>query len=179
MQGPSRVVAKADVVPALSVLLAVAVTGVPLGWLWSMLAPTRQSTFTDGAAVPLLQTIYHSFDPVADFLLIGLCAGLLVGAVLWMLPRRRRGPVILVAGVLGSLAAAWLAIRLGGWFAMVIHPFPPAPKPGASIAVAPRVDTLWAMIAQPLGVAIAYGLAATWNGLDDLGRAPATAEPAD
>lgn len=169
VQGRSGVLIKANVVPAVSVFVVAAVTGVPLGYLWSRLAPPQQSTVSSGALVPLLATIYHSFDPVADFLLIGLGAGLVVGVALWLLLRRRRGPLVLLMGVLGSLVAAWLAIRLGGAFAAAAYPIPHAPRPGASIAVAPQVNTLWAVLAQPLGVAVAYGLAATWNALDDLG----------
>jgi hypothetical protein len=171
--GPSRVVVKADIMPAAVVFVVVAVTGLPLGYLWSRLAPPRQSTVANGTVVPLLETVYHSFDPVAYFVLIGLGAGLVVGVVLWTLLRRRRGPLILLMGALGSLVAAWLAIRLGGGFAAAAYPIPPAPRAGATIAVAPRVDTLWAMVAQPLGVTVAYGLAASWNGLDDLGKAAA------
>lgn len=165
-------------VPTALVFLVVAVTGLPLGGLWAALAPPRQSNFTNGGPVPQLQTVYHWFDPVAIFLLIGFTAGLVFGVTLWALLRRRRGPVIVLAGALGSLAAAWLAIRFGGWVATIAHPLPAAPRPGAAIAVAPRVDTLWAMLAQPLGVAVAYGLAASWNGFDDLGRGAPPAEDA-
>jgi multisubunit Na+/H+ antiporter MnhC subunit len=175
MQAPSRVVVRVDVVPAVTVFVVVALTGVPLGYLWSRLAPPRQSTVANGTPVPLLATIYHSFDPVAVFLLIGLGAGLLVGVALWMLLRRRRGPWIVLMGVLGSLVAAWLAIRLGGGFAAATYPIPHVLRTGMPVAVPPRVDTLWAVVAQPLGVALAYGLAATWNGLDDLG----TGKPAE
>lgn len=171
VRGSSRV-AKADVVSAVSVFVAVALTGVPLGLLWSGLAPPRQSTVSNGAPVPVLATIYHSFDPVAVFVLIGLGAGVVAGVVLWMLPRRRRGPLILLMGVLGALVGAWLAIRLGGVFAAAAYPLPPTLRNGTPIAVAPKVGTPWAVVAQPLGVAAAYGLAATWNGLDDLGNGP-------
>lgn len=183
MQGFSRVLAgrvlsRADVVPIALVFLVVAVTGLPLGALWAALAPPRQSTFTtNGVPAPGLETIYHWFDPVAVFVLIGLAAGVVIGIALWALLRRHRGPAIVLAGALGSLLAAWLAIRFGGWIATVTHPLPPAPQPGAAIAVAPRVDTPWAIVAQPLGVAVVYGFAAAWNGLDDLGRgAPPTGD---
>jgi xanthosine utilization system XapX-like protein len=165
-----RVVFRADLLPAASALAVVALLGLPLGWVWSRLAPPQDRTLSaHGELGPVPVETYHGFDALAIFLLMSFAAGLLIGAALWML-RHRRGPVILLAGVLGSLVAAWLAIRMGGAFAAAEYPMPAAPKPGTVIEVAPRVSTLWAVVAQPLGVTLAYGLATSWNGMDDLGR---------
>ncbi|GAA2781989.1 DUF2567 domain-containing protein [Saccharopolyspora taberi] len=166
-----RVVVKADLLPAVSALSLVALVGLPVAWIWSRLAPAENAVLgPSGELLPqLMVESYHRFDALAIFLLLNLAAGLLVAAVLWRL-RDRRGPVFLVAGVLGALVAGWLAAKMGASFASGLYPLPPQPKPGMVVAAAPEVATMWAVVAQPLALALAYGLAASWNGLDDLGR---------
>ncbi|CAM04993.1 uncharacterized protein DUF2567 [Saccharopolyspora erythraea NRRL 2338] len=166
-----RVVVRADILPAVSVLSLVALVGLPLGWLWSRLAPPQASVLeATGEPAPLMVVeSYHRFDALALFLLLNFGTGLLVGAALWML-RGRRGPVVLVGAVLGALVAGWLAMKMGASFAAGLHPLPPQPRPGDVVDAAPEVATAWAVVAQPMAIALAYGLAASWNGLDDLGR---------
>ncbi|GAA4830130.1 DUF2567 domain-containing protein [Saccharopolyspora rosea] len=165
-----RVVVKADLLPAVSALSLVSLVGVPLGWLWAQLVPPQQSVLdARGGLTPLLVESYHDFDALGIFLLLGFAAGVLTAAVLWM-PRRRRGPVLLVAGTLGSLVAAWLGVRMGASFAAGLYPIPAHPAVGDLIRTAPEIATGWALLAQPLGFALTYGVAASWNGFDDLGR---------
>ncbi|MFD6683720.1 DUF2567 domain-containing protein [Micromonospora parva] len=94
-------------------VLALAALGIPLGLLWAALAPDT----------PVLKTaegaIYAEPQPeqpiAADgwFSLLGLAFGLLVALALWVVLRRRRGPVGLVAAVLGTLVAAPVAWQVG------------------------------------------------------------------
>ncbi|MBQ1013816.1 DUF2567 domain-containing protein [Micromonospora sp. M51] len=94
-------------------VLALAALGVPLGLLWAALAPDT----------PVLKTaegaIYAEPQPeqpiAADgwFSLLGLAFGLLVALAVWVVLRRRRGPVGLVAAVLGTLVAAPVAWQVG------------------------------------------------------------------
>lgn len=165
----SRVV-KADLLPALGVWLLVSLLGVPLGRLWSRLVPPQENVVAgSGELVPVLVESYHRFDALAIFLLLSSATGVLTGAALWML-RGRRGPVVLIGAVLGSLVAAWLGMRLGTAFVADAYPMPEAPRTGDVIVVAPTLSNLAAVVCQPLAVALVYGLAASWNGLDDLGR---------
>ncbi|GGI75415.1 hypothetical protein GCM10011581_10600 [Saccharopolyspora subtropica] len=165
-----RVVVRADLLPAVSVVSLLALLGLPIGWVWSRLAPPQQSVLGEnGKLTPLLVESYHEFDAIAIFVLLGFAAGLLTSAVLWLV-RGRRGPVLLLAGVLGSLLASWLGVRTGASLAAGLYAMPPQAKPGDLIAVAPQVRTYWVLLAQPLAVALGYGIAASWNGLDDLGR---------
>lgn len=164
-----RVVVRADLLPALSAFSLVAALGLPLGWVWSRLAPPQQSTAEGTGLAPLLVESYHEFDALAIFMLLGSVLGVLTAVVLWMV-RSRRGPVIMIAGVLGSALAAWVGMRTGASFAAGLHPVPATVRSGQLVAVAPQVSTAWAVIAQPLAVALIYGLAASWNGFDDLGR---------
>ncbi|MGP4018086.1 DUF2567 domain-containing protein [Saccharopolyspora sp. 5N708] len=165
-----RVVVKADLLPAVSALSLVALLGLPIGWVWSRLAPPQESVLGEqGTLTPLLVESYHDFDAIAIFALLAFAAGLLTAAVLWLL-RGRRGPVLLIAGALGSLVASWLGIQLGASFAAGLYAMPSNPRLGDLIAIAPEINTHWVLLTQPLGVALGYGLAASWNGLDDLGR---------
>lgn len=164
-----RPVVRADLLPAISAISLIALLGVPLGWIWSRLAPPEHSVLAPGGTTTSLVESYHEFDALALFLLLSMAFGLLVGAVLWLV-RRRRGPVMLLGGAIGSLLSAWLGVQMGASFAASVHPPPPEPEMGQLIVLAPEVGTGWAVVAQPLACALAYGLAAAWNGFDDLGR---------
>ncbi|HEX4103681.1 MAG TPA: DUF2567 domain-containing protein [Pseudonocardiaceae bacterium] len=169
---PSRpgAVVRADLVPSLGVLCVVAVLGLPLGALWSWLAPPEfvaRSALapTPGGVLPFVGESEHRFDDMATFLLFGLAAGVLTGAALWLF-RRRRGPLVLVAAVLGSLVAAWLAMRVGLWLAAAHYPDRAAT--GAPFPRAPVLESAWVIITQPFGVAVTYCITTAWNARDDL-----------
>ncbi|MGB7796443.1 MAG: DUF2567 domain-containing protein, partial [Pseudonocardiaceae bacterium] len=141
-------VVRADLVPSLGVLCVVAVLGLPLGALWSWLAPPEfvaRSALapTPGGVLPFVGESEHRFDDMATFLLFGLAAGVLTGAALWLF-RRRRGPLVLVAAVLGSLVAAWLAMRVGLWLAAAHYPDRAAT--GAPFPRAPVLESAWVII---------------------------------
>ncbi len=166
----SGVVFRADLAPALAVLCLVAVLGLPLGALWSWLAPPEfvaRSPLapTPGGVLPFVGQSEHRFDDMATFVLFGLAAGMLIGAALWLF-RRWRGPVVLVAAVLGSLVGAWLAMRVGLWLAAA-H-YPNRAGTGAPFPQAPVLESAWVIVTQPFGVAVTYCLATAWNGAEDL-----------
>lgn len=167
---PPRVVVKADLLPAVSAVSLISLLGLPIGWVWSRLAPPQESVLgAQGKLTPLLVEGYHGFDAIAIFALLAFAAGLLTSSVLWLV-RRRRGPVLLIAGVIGSVVASWLGVQLGASFAGGLYAMPANPQLGDLITVAPEVSTYWVLLVQPLAFALGYGLAASWNGLDDLGR---------
>lgn len=165
-----RVVVKADLLPAISVLSMVGLLGIPLGWLWSELAPAqRMRVMPDGRPIPLPAESFHRFDGLVIYLLLALGAGVLVGVAVWLL-RERRGPVVMIAAALGSLLAAWLGVRMGETFVGSAYAVGAAPEIGDVVAAAPRIESGWVLLAQPLTTALAYGTLAAWNGMDDLGR---------
>jgi hypothetical protein len=166
-----RVAIKSDLLPAVSVASTAALLGLPLAWIWSRIAPAIPGALdASGHPVALPSPYgYHRFDDLAIFMLMGLAAGLITGVAMWML-RERRGPTILLAGVLGSFIAAWLAMHTGLSFAAGHYTLTTPPKPGAVFNLAPRLETSWVLVVQPLGTALAYGVLAAWNGMNDLGR---------
>lgn len=162
-----RVVIRADLRPGIAVLVAVALLGLPLGWLWSALAPPELVRTGGGdTATSAVSQSEHRFDALAVFVLLGLAAGVLTGAVVWLF-REHRGPVLVIAATVGALGAAWLALGTGQ---LLTADDVVAVAQGRFIARAPVVESSWAVVAQPLGVALAYSFAVAGNGHDDLGR---------
>jgi hypothetical protein len=164
------VVSRADLVGALSLASLVSLTALPLGWLWSRLAPAQMSIVQGDLSLVALPTeSQHRFDDLAAFVMLGVAAGLLVGAAAWLV-RTRRGPLTAVGLAAGSLFAAWLALRMGVSFAHARYAQPSSLLPNIVVAVAPRIESTWVIVVQPLFAVLAYGLAAAANGQEDLGR---------
>lgn len=165
-----KVVVKADLLPAISVLSLVALVGMLIGWLWSLLAPPqRLQVITGGELYPLPEESYHRFDAVAVFVLLSLAGGLLVGAAVWLL-RNRRGPVVMLAAIAGMVLAGWLAMSMGASFANSRYEITGTPKVGEIVTQAPAIESSWVLLVAPFAVAFAYGSLAAVNGMPDLGR---------
>jgi hypothetical protein len=166
-----RVVVEADLLPALSVLLTLIVLSLPLGFLWSRLAPPERVRIVaaDGTQGPLELESWHRFDDLAVFGFLVLGLGIVAGVVVWLL-RERRGPVVFLAAVLGvalaSAGAMWIGVRL----ANAHYTLTSAPALGSVIELAPRLESWWVLVTGPFGVSLVYGLLTIWNGRDDLGR---------
>jgi len=122
--------------------------------------------------VPLPVESYHRFDDVVLFVLLCLGAGLVTGLAVWLL-RRWRGPVIMIAAVLGSVAATVVARQFGLVLAQARFEVPAQPKVGDVVSAVPGLETWWILLAWPLTTALAYGVLAAWNGADDLDRSTA------
>ncbi|MFJ1763931.1 DUF2567 domain-containing protein [Amycolatopsis sp. NPDC088138] len=166
-----RVVVKADLLPALSVFFTLTVFGVPIGFLWSRIAPPERVRVvaSDGTTGALELESWHRFDDLAIFGFLTLGLGIVVGLVVWLL-RERRGPVVFLGAVLGVTAAAAMGMWLGPTLADGHYAITSAPALGSVVELAPRLETWWVLITGPFGVAVTYSLLTTWNGRDDLGR---------
>jgi uncharacterized protein DUF2567 len=166
----ARVVTRADLLRAVSITSLVSLPGLPLGWIWSRIAPPeRMGAVSTGRYLWLTDEDYHRFDDLAVFVLLGFGAGLLAGVAVWLL-RERRGPIVLLAAALGSLIAGYLAMRTGISFAGHHYPVPSALSAGQLFDKAPVLESSWIIVAQPLGVVLVYGMLAAWSGSPDLGR---------
>lgn len=165
-----KVVIRRDLLPAVSVLSTVALLGLAVGWLWSRLAPPQRKVITqDGQPVPLTDESYHRFDDLVIFMLLCLAAGIVTGVAVWYL-RERRGPVVMVAAVVGGALGGWLAKSVGLSWAEGRWPAPASVKPLDIVSVAPVLESAWGLLLWPLMTALAYGVLAAMNGMDDLGR---------
>lgn len=165
-----KVVIKRDLLPAISVLSTVALVGLAVGWLWSRLAPPeRKALAQNGQLVPLTDESYHRFDAMGVFMLLCLAAGIITGVAVWYL-RERRGPVILVAAAGGGAIGGWLAMSVGQAWADGRWPMPKTVQPLQIVPVPPVLESGWGVMLWPLMTALAYGVLAAMNGMDDLGR---------
>ena len=63
-----------------------------------------------------------------------------------------------------------MAVRFVVWKAIAFQAGPTQPGIGSVFYRAPRLESGWALLAEPLGVLLAYGVLAAWNGMQDLGR---------
>jgi hypothetical protein len=164
---------KVDLLPAVGVLLTAGLLGIPLGWLWSRMAPPQRvrvvSSTPGDKPIPLELESWHRFDDLAIYGLLTLGLGVVIGAVVWLL-RERRGPVVLLAATGGAALASWLGMQLGTALANSRYQVTIAPALGAVVEQAPVLESYWVLLAAPLGTVLVYGVLAAWNGRDDLGR---------
>jgi hypothetical protein len=166
---PAKVVIKPDLLPAASVLSLVSLVGLGIGWLWSRLAPPQRLLVLEDRQVPLPVESYHRFGDLAVFTVLCLGAGVATGIGVWFL-RERRGPVIMIAAVLGSAVGGWLALKVGIAWAEGRYPVTGTPKVGDLVDKAPMLESGWGILAWPMMTALLYGVLSAWSGKDDLGR---------
>ncbi|MEV0073009.1 DUF2567 domain-containing protein [Amycolatopsis sp. NPDC050768] len=166
-----KVVVKADLLPAVSVLSTAGLLGIPLGWLWSLMAPPQRERVVtaDGQRVPLELESWHRFDDLAIYGFLALATGLLIGVIVWLM-RERRGPVVFVAAAGGAALAGWLGTQIGVAFVNSKYAIDTAPALGAVISAPPQLESGWIWLAAPLVTSLVYALLAAWNGREDLGR---------
>jgi hypothetical protein len=122
-----------------------------------------------GDLAPLELESWHRFDDLAIYGFLCLGTGLLIGLVVWFL-RERRGPVVLLAATAGAALAGWLGTLVGSGFVNAKYEITSPPALGAVGEQAPRLESLWILLAAPLLTALVYAMMTAWNGRDDLGR---------
>jgi hypothetical protein len=98
---------------AAAVAVGVSALGAALGWLWFVIAPPLPVRKVEGGYA------YIQPDPeqpvAADgwFVILGLLFGILIAIAVWAILRRYRGPLQMVALILGALAAGFIALKTG------------------------------------------------------------------
>ncbi|MFC8849052.1 MULTISPECIES: DUF2567 domain-containing protein [unclassified Micromonospora] len=98
---------------ALGAAAVLTALGVPLGLLWAAVAPDTPVVKTAEGAVYAQPQPEQPIAADGWFSLLGLGFGVLAALGLWVLLRRRRGPVGLLAGAAGGLGAALVAWQVG------------------------------------------------------------------
>jgi hypothetical protein len=106
-----------EVLTALGVAAAVAALGAPLGLLWSQLSPRVRLVMTESGPAFAESNPEGYVAGESVYLLLALAMGVLSAIAVWLLIRRRRGPVVLAGLATGSFAGAllmsWLGHRIG------------------------------------------------------------------
>ncbi|MFF0817103.1 DUF2567 domain-containing protein [Rhodococcus sp. NPDC003318] len=168
------VAAAARVVAAVVIVSAVAGVG------WGLLVPAQHFLVVSGGAVSLPGESGHRFDAVALFLCLGLILGVLSAVAVWSVQRAFRGLAQLVGLMLGSAVGAAAAALVGVGVAQLRFPAAEDVEIGRIVAATPGLDTVMALIAQPLAAALVYLLLVSISPHPDLVRAsPSTAVAPD
>ncbi|MEH1030378.1 DUF2567 domain-containing protein [Micromonospora profundi] len=161
----------------LGTALVLAVLGAPLGLLWAALAPDTPVLKTAEGAIYAQPQPEQPIAADGWFSLVGLGFGVLAALALWFLLRRWRGPVGLLAAVLGALAAAPVAWQVGRRIGLSTYDRLLDTAPAGQAFTKPAdlraggVDWLFGVLPVPhgslllpaFGAAITYTLLAGWS----------------
>ncbi|TYP81201.1 uncharacterized protein DUF2567 [Blastococcus xanthinilyticus] len=150
-------------------LAGLALTGIPIGLLWWLLAPRADYRVTDTGPVAIGSPqveLQMADDAVLVFLLLAF--GLLAGGVGWLL-RRGRGVGMLLVLALGTSFAAVVAWQVGELVGV-----PPTPaqlaEVGALVTTGLRLGSLPALAVAPFGALLVYVAAALMSADEGLRR---------
>lgn len=110
---PRRGTRQRDLRYALGLCGFLAVMGLPLGILWALLVPRVELVHVQGgwAFTEENPEQYMAADGV--FSLLGFAVGIAVAITVWIALRRRRGPLLLLGLVMGSILCQTVAWRFG------------------------------------------------------------------
>lgn len=167
---------RADLRDSARLVLVLGLVGVPTGLLWWLLAPRADFRVTDDGPVVIgmpSDELLVGDDAVFVLVLAGI--GLVMGAAVWFLPRRR-GVATMIALPLGALLAAVIAWQLGE----LLGAGPTQAEledVGARVTTALTLASLPALAVAPFTAILAHLVAVVYARGDDLGRVERT--PAD
>ncbi|MFC8044970.1 DUF2567 domain-containing protein [Nocardia sp. NPDC057353] len=154
---------------ALAVGVGVLVVGALLGVAWGFLAPAeRLIVVADGRGAPLTGESMHRFDALAIFVCLGAGLGLVSAAAAWR-ARSVRGPLLLVALLLGSFAGAYAMADIGELVAEMRNPRPDDPLVGQIVTLPAEVEAWQALLIQPLLAGLVFLFLAALSTAEDLG----------
>lgn len=150
--------------------LAVTVAGAPFGLLWSWVSPTVPVGRSRGGDIIVTDPSPEQFV-AADgwFTLLGLAFGVLAAIAVWMIVRRHRGPILLIAVVLGALGAAGTAWQVGRqWGLSAYQRWQDAAAVGATFHRPPDLHAHGPLLVPAFGAVIVTTLLAGWASDPDL-----------
>ncbi|MGC9667368.1 DUF2567 domain-containing protein [Planosporangium sp. 12N6] len=169
---------------AAGVAIALTVLGLPLGLLWRAVSPKVEFVMTEAGATTV-QAEPEGFVAADGWYVLITCAvGLLAAIAVWAFARRRRGPLMLLGLVVGSVAGgvltAWLGHHIGyaHYRQLIAHApvgthilRPPSVRSGSFglwFGFLPRVQG--AVLVQAVTAAMVYVLLAAFHVEPDLRR---------
>ena len=149
---------RADLQVTLRLVAVLALSGIPAGLLWWLLAPRVEVRVTSPGRYEAIERVSEEFRAADDgvYVLVLAGLGLLAGLAAWWLLRRRRGVTVLLGLAAGTAAAALVAWQLGE----ALAPSPPdadlqtggdVVKSGLGLASTPA-----ALMVAPFAAVLAY-----------------------
>jgi LPXTG-motif cell wall-anchored protein len=166
----------ADLRSSVALVLALALTGLPAGLLWWLLAPRADFRITADGPVAIGNPsgeLLVADDAVFTLLLAGI--GLIAGAAAWWF-RRRRGVATVIALAVGSLVTGLVAWRLGELLGAGPTEAQVADV-GARVTTALQLGGLSALAVAPFTAVLAYLVPVVSTRGDDLGRVQGSGAP--
>ncbi|HET8662213.1 MAG TPA: DUF2567 domain-containing protein [Micromonosporaceae bacterium] len=183
---------RAGALVAVAVAVGTAILGIPYGLLWAAVAPRAQVVVVAGGYYPTDGLYPAAPQPeqfVAGdgwFLLLGFAFGLAAALAAWVVVRRWRGPLVLLAltagAVGGGVLAWWVGHRMGlAEFERLRDTVPQQTRLRMPLDVhIAELGTWWTVVpkvygvllAQALAAAVGYTLLAGWSGHPALRPAP-------
>ncbi|WP_165449572.1 hypothetical protein [Krasilnikovia cinnamomea] len=159
--------------------LVVALAGVPLGLIWTWLAPSVP-VLNAGAPGIVVNDPSPEEYIAADgwFAILGCAFGLVVAITAWLVLRRYRGPVLLLGvtvGALGAAVTAWAVGREVGLHAY--QQWRESSAPGATYAAPPDLHAFGTLLVPAFVAVIVLTLMAGWASDPDLQRPGARPGP--
>ncbi|MEV6599475.1 hypothetical protein AB0M36_21850 [Actinoplanes sp. NPDC051346] len=169
---PSRRPWRRTVVVAALITAVMAVAGVPLGLLWSWLAPSVPVVNTGQNGIMVADPSPEQYI-AADgwFTIVGFSFGLLAAIVAWLVLRRDRGPAVLVGVAFGGLVSAvamWGTGRLIGLSAW--NEWQKTSIAGDTYGRPPDLQAYGALLVAAFAAVIVTTLLAGWSNDPDLDR---------
>jgi len=157
----------------LAVIAVAGLLGVPLGLLWSVVSPPVHVVITSAGADLANYGSDELFAVDATFALLGAAVGVVTGLALWFLARSHRGPVLMVALVLGSLAGGLVAWAVGRQIGLAhYHSLVHSTVVGRRFTKPVDLRSKAALVPQPFSALVGYLVSAALVARPDLGRRP-------
>ncbi len=145
----------ADVRAGLVAVIASVLVGAPVGLLWAAVAPRVDVVIAAGNANLAMPGTSDFIAADGLFLFTTAVAGLVGGAVAWVLGRRH-GPGVVVGLAVGGLLAALVAMRVGQTVnADEVEAFVRAGQQGA-LELSLRLRAREALVGWPVAALVAY-----------------------
>lgn len=166
---PRSLVSRSEIGVAGILVGVLAILGVLIGLLWSVVSPHVGVVITaDGPNVqPNGGDEFFAAEGV--FGLIGIVAGVLTGLAWWHGARRWRGPILLVGLVAGGLAGSLVAWQVGRHLGLAHYrELLRSPEAGREFSKPVDVRSMGMLLVQPLAAALTYVWLACWTVRPDL-----------
>lgn len=107
----------AEILIALAIAVLLAGLGLGLGVVWSEISPKVELEMTSGGPAFTESEPEGYIASEATYTFMAIATGFVTAVAVWLLVRRRRGPIILAGLAIGSVAGAvlmaWLGHRIG------------------------------------------------------------------
>lgn len=163
----------AEVRAAAVALAVLTVVGVGEGLLWSVVSPRVGIVITSAGPDVRPNGADGFFAGEVTFALLGIALGIVLALVVWYAAGRWRGPVLLLALVLGALAGAVLAWQVGSHLGLSHYrEMLRSSDVGREFTKPVELRAKGMLLLQPMAAALTYVMLAAWRVQPDLRPQP-------